>query len=361
MEQRARASLSFLMALAAVLPFFTGCGMVAPPQAPTLYLPQSPTDLSAARIGNDVHLHWTMPKRTTDRVLLKGEQKAHICRSIAGSPCEAAGDAQYAPLAQADFVDHLPAALVSGQPQLITYTVLLQNKRGRTAGPSNAAYSVSGPAPSPAASFNADAHTEGVILHWQPVSDSSTLIRMQRTQNAVKKDSIAERKGADEPLQQTLEVGYSADHDPGHAYDKSAAFDQTYRYVAQRITVFNLEGHKVEIASDPTPVFTLNTKDVFPPAVPTGLVVVASPDEHAIDLSWSANTENDLAGYIVYRREAGSSAAPTRISPSEPVAGPAFRDTTAKPGVRYAYSVSAIDNDKNESARSTEAEESLPQ
>lgn len=335
--------------------------MVAPPQAPTLYLPQPPTDLAASRIGNDVHLRWTMPKRTTDRVLLKGDQKAHICRSIAGSPCETAGDARYAPQAQAEFVDHLPAALVNGQPQLITYTVLLQNKHGRSAGPSNAAYTVTGQAPSPIASFRADAHSEGVILHWQSFSDSSSLIRIQREQNAVKKDSVAQRKGAEEPQQQILEVGYSAGHDPGNAYDKSAAFDRTYRYTAQRVTVFHLQGHRIEIAGSPTPVFTLSTKDIFPPTVPTGLVAVASPDEHALDLSWAPDSENDLAGYVVYRREAGPSAAPTRISPPEPVAAPAFRDTTAQPGVRYAYSVSAVDNDKNESARSAEAEESLPQ
>lgn len=365
MNQRATTPL-FFIPLTAVLPFLVACGMVAPPQPPSLYLPQPATDLTATRIGNEVHLHWTMPKRATDRVFLKGDQDAHICRSIANSPCQPAGDAKYAPEAQADFTDHLPAALTTGQPQLITYTVELRNHRGRTAGPSNAAWSASGPAPAAAAAFSADIHSEGVLLHWQPAQDASTLIRIERALvtkpgAAPKQSSALLRKGAEAPAQQTLEVAYDPKHDPAHAYDKDAAFDQEYRYTAQRIQILNLAGHKIEIASDPSPLVTLNTRDIFPPAVPTGLVAVSSPEEHAIDLSWSSNTENDLAGYIVYRREAGSNAAPTRISPPQPVTGPAFRDATAVPGKNYAYSVTAIDQDKNESARCPETEESLPQ
>ncbi|WP_216841206.1 fibronectin type III domain-containing protein [Acidobacterium sp. S8] len=363
MDRRARVSHFVLMALAITVPLFSGCGLVAPPQAPSLYLPQPPGDLTASRTGNDVHLHWTMPKRAIDRALLKGDQDAHICRSIAGSPCDSAGDAKFAPVLQADFIDHLPPALASGSPRLITYTVELRNRHARTAGPSNPAYSVAGAAPEEPAAFAAYTHADGIVLHWQPASGNGNLIRIQRAlaQPPVKPGSDKLRQGAEAPAQQTLELSYTADQDPGRAYDKSAAFDKTYRLTAQRIAVLSLQGHSIEVASVPSPAVTLDARDIFPPAVPTGLVAVASPDEHVIDLSWSPNTENDLAGYIVYRREAGSSSSPTRISPSEPISGAAFRDTTAKPGVKYTYSVSAVDQDKNESARSSETEESLPQ
>jgi hypothetical protein len=370
MEQRRRASLFVFISLTAALPLLTACGTPGPPQPPSLYLPQPPTDLTVARSGNEVHLHWTMPKRSTDRVLLKGDQNAHICRSIAKGPCKSAGDAKYAPLAAADFTDHLPAALTSGSPQLITYTVELRNARGRTAGPSNPAYSASGVALTKPASFRSAIRADGVVLDWQPAPDDSTLIRIQRTlipkpgssqKSASKPDSASMRQGSEVPLVQTLEVPYAAQHDPAHAFDKDAAYDQVYRYTAQRVTTLTLDGHKIEIASDPSDAFTLNTRDIFPPVVPSGLIAVASPDEHAIDLSWSPNTENDLAGYVVYRREAGSNAAPVRISPDQPVATPAFRDANARPGTRYAYSVSAVDQDHNESARSQETEEALPQ
>ena len=375
MEQRRRASLFVFINLTAALsflalPLLTACGTPGPPQPPSLHLPQPPTDLTAARIGNEVHLHWTMPKRSTDRVLLKGDQNAHICRSIAKSPCESAGDAKYGPLAAADFTDHLPAALTSGSPKVITYTVELRNARGRTAGPSNPAYSASGVALTKPTSFHAEIRIDGVVLDWQPAPDRSTLIRIERTlipkpgsseKAASKPTSASMRQGADVPLLQTLEVPYAAQHDPARAFDKDAAYDQSYRYTAQRVTTWTLDGHKIEIASDPSDAFTLNTRDIFPPIVPTGLIAVASPDEHVIDLSWSPNAENDLAGYVVYRREAGSSAAPVRISPDQPVATPAFRDANPRPGTRYAYSVSAVDQDHNESARSQGTEEALPQ
>ena len=359
---------SILQALTcfAALMFLTACGMVAPPQPPSLYMPQPPTDLTASRVGNEVHLHWTMPKRATDRVLLKGDQDAHICRSVASDPCQTAGDAKFAPAAQAEFTDHLPAALTTGSPQLITYTVELRNHRGRTAGPSNPAWSASGAAPAPASGFAANIHADGVLLQWQPSADASTLTRIERTLvpkpgASAKSSSDLLRRGAEVAPQQTLEIPYTAQHDPARAFDKDAAFNQVYRYTAQRIEGITLSTHKIEISSIPSPTVTLNTRDTFPPAAPGGLIAVASPDEHAIDLSWSPNTENDLAGYIVYRREAGSSTPPVRISPAQPIAGAAFHDATAEAGKRYAYSVSAIDQDKNESPRSPETEESLPQ
>ena len=366
MEQRTRASLFVFISLAIVLPQLTGCGTYSAPQPPSLNLPQPPSDLTASRIGNDVHLHWTMPKRSTDRVLLKGDQAARICRSIENEPCESAGDEKYAPTAIADFTDHLPASLTSGPPRLITYTVELRNRQGHIAGSSNPAYSAAGTPPAKPTPFAAEARSNGVLLTWQPVQDASTLVRIQRTLipkpgAPAKPGSASMREGAEVPAVQTLEVPYAGQSDPGHAFDKDASFNQIYRYTAQRVATFTLGAHSVEVLSDPSDPFTLNNRDLFPPAVPTGLIAVASPDEHVIDLSWSPNTENDLAGYFVYRREAGSSAAPTRISPEQPVPTPAFRDASAKPGTRYAYSVSAIDLDHNESARSQEIEEALPQ
>jgi hypothetical protein len=364
MVQRARASYFLFIALAGALPSLIACGIPAAPQAPTLYLPQPPTDLTASRSGNDVHLHWTMPKRSTDKVLLRGDQDAHICRHVENGPCEAAGDARFAPEASAEFVDHLPSALTAGQPKLIGYTVELRNHRGRTAGPSNQAFSAAGEAPASAAGFAAQARAEGVVLHWQATQDASTLLRLDRVLilkagESTKPNSASMRKGAEAPPQQRLEVPFENHHDPANAFDNDAALDHTYRYTAVRIAKVTLAGHEIEISSAPAET-TINARDVFPPAVPSGLITVSSPDEHAIDLSWTPNTENDLAGYIVYRRETGSSAAPVRLSPAKPVTGPAFHDDTARPGARYAYSVSSIDLDGNESAHSQEVEESLP-
>ncbi|MGB6610620.1 MAG: hypothetical protein WBE63_12845, partial [Acidobacteriaceae bacterium] len=54
------------------LVLLAGCGLASNPQPPTLWLPEPVKDLAATRVGDAVHLHWTMPKETTDKVALKG-------------------------------------------------------------------------------------------------------------------------------------------------------------------------------------------------------------------------------------------------------------------------------------------------
>ena len=79
--------------------------------------------------------------------------------------------------------------------------------------------------------------------------------------------------------------------------------------------------------------------DTFPPAAPEGLRAVGS--DGAVGLIWQPNDEEDLAGYLVLRGVSpGETLQP--LTP-EPVPEPAYRDTTAEPGVRYVYAVRAVD------------------
>jgi fibronectin type 3 domain-containing protein len=76
-----------------------------------------------------------------------------------------------------------------------------------------------------------------------------------------------------------------------------------------------------------------------------------------IDLIWGPDTDADLAGYNVYRKEGSS--APVKIN-VEVVKVPAYRDTAVQAGHTYTYTVTATDVRGNESARSAEASESVP-
>jgi fibronectin type 3 domain-containing protein len=99
--------------------------------------------------------------------------------------------------------------------------------------------------------------------------------------------------------------------------------------------------------------------DVFPPAVPTGLQAVYSGpgQEVFIDLIWAPVADADLAGYNVYRREDGG--VPVKVN-SELVKTPAYRDSAVAAGKTYFYSVTAVDRQGNESARSEETSERVP-
>src|SRR6185437_35498 len=345
MTERSRWATAALILLGLPLLFMVaGCGLVAAPQPPSLKLPEPVSDLTAQRAGNQVVLRWTMPKRATDKVLLVGKQTAVLCRSAGSAPCVVVGRVGFAPDVSASLTDTLPDALTSGPLQPLTYTVKLENRLGRDAGPSNAAMTVAGAAPPRIEDLRARAQADCIVLSWTPTGVEQ-MVRIQRAR--------VEKKGPAQsalPPEQTLEF---TGVDEGRVLDRDATLDHTYTYTAQRITKLTESGQAVEVASAPSEPMTINARDLFAPAVPSGLEAVADPEAHAIDLSWQPDTEADLAGYRVYRREAGSSAAPVRVSGAVETV-PSFHDATAAPGHRYEYSVSAVDRDGNESAQSSE-------
>ena len=91
--------------------------------------------------------------------------------------------------------------------------------------------------------------------------------------------------------------------------------------------------------------------DTTPPATPT--FVTAIDGNGSVSVSWNQNTEQDLAGYRVYRTlTPGSNYA--RVS-GELVTTVSYDDTTVSAGTSYAYAVAALDTSGNESPLSVDA------
>lgn len=357
------------LALAAGL---AGCGTPGAPQPPSLNLPDRVADLTAVRAGDRITLAWTMPKKNTDKLLLKGEIAVRVCRREGQQACEPAGSGlQVAPGAKGTYIDSLPAALAAGPPRALTYFVELTNRNGRSAGLSNGAVVLAGKAPEPVADLELAVRKEGVALHWTPDSTQAA-VRLRRILLTPSKTGDKTEKGplppAAEPLEQNLlvEGGASA----GGALDRTVRFGETYEYRAQHLFRVTVDEQTLELAGELSAPVRVEILDVFPPDVPTGLSAVASVGEPgaegaqiqvSIDLSWQPVTDADLAGYIVYRREGGPEW--QRISPAQPRPGmiaPAFHDAHVVPGHTYVYAVSAIDQQGHESARSDEARETVP-
>ena len=109
-------------------------------------------------------------------------------------------------------------------------------------------------------------------------------------------------------------------------------------------------------------VLAVPAKDVFPPAAPQTLVAVFVPAEAGaaayVELTWSINTEPDLAGYAVYRSEQ-EEAPGERLNP-ELLPVPAFRDLSIVVGQRYYYHVRAVDRAGNESSPSAAVGVNVP-
>jgi hypothetical protein len=353
----------------------SGCGMPGAPQPPSLDLPNRVTDLSAVRAGNRVALTWTMPKRTTDKVTLTAPITVDICRKENNSAsCTIATTLQLAPASDGAFTDTLPPALAAGSPRPLTYFVELVNRKGRSAGLSNAAEILAGQAPSAIVGLRADVRKDGVLLSWAPAppDSPSAAVRLERTllTPPAKKPAQGPTSAPPEPAERNLLVDPGAS---GQALDRDIRFGETYEYRAQRVLRITENGQTLELAGPPSAPTRIDVVNVFPPAVPQGLAAVATAGENgnapAIDLSWQPVTDADLAGYIVYRREpsatSDNSSASQRISPAQPptqlIVGPGFHDPNVQPGHTYAYAVSAIGQNGRESARSAEAQEVVPQ
>jgi hypothetical protein len=113
------------------------------------------------------------------------------------------------------------------------------------------------------------------------------------------------------------------------------------------------------LLSEPSEVVCVTPVDTFPPAAPKGLVAVGS--EGGVSLIWEPNTDADLGGYQVLRGEIGpgGAAGPLAAVTGEPIRETTYRDTTARPGVRYVYAVVAVDtaSPRNVSPESNRVEE----
>jgi hypothetical protein len=359
------ARISALTAAALSIVALTGCGMPGAPLPPSLNLPNRVADLTAIRTGNEVRLAWTVPTKNTDKLLLKAPVAARICRNQAGaSGCSAIAMLQLAPGVAAAYTDALPPELAAGLPRPLTYFVELDNRKGRAAGLSNPAPVLAGQAPGAVENLSAKMRRDGIVLRWTASPSDASTIRLVRTlvTPPTQKPEQGPLAPPAEPLQRNLLVESSRS---GRALDAEIRFGRTYEYRAQRLARVTVDGKTVELAGSLSAPIRIAAINLFPPAVPKELAAVATIGQAgsgpAIDLNWQPNVEADLAGYIVYRREAGeTNNSWRRISSAQPVVGPGFHDPDVQPGHTYTYAVSAIDQDGHESARSTSAQETVP-
>ena len=353
----------------------SGCASPGQPRPPSLRLPQMVPDLSAQRIGNSVHLRWSTPSTTTDKLPVPTQISALICREEVSRlnthrPCI---PVQRLPLKPGPFeiVDALPSALVAGPIGLLAYRIEILNPAGRSAGRSPQTFAVSGTAPAAIEDLRATSVRRGVRLEWRP-EPGTTTIELVRT-NDPKSSSLAPDSKVSTPKHAVLpsspplyELHLSAKDpnqpDAGGTIDRSAQKGVTYIYTAQRVEESVLEGHTVSLRSVPSIPATITVLSTLPPEPPAGLEAApgGKAETPSIDLSWQPGAEVDLAGYNVYRAEfhpGGPLAGSWHRLNSATVAVPAFRDTAVQGNQRYVYRVTSVDADGNESAPGNQVEE----
>ncbi|WP_158223976.1 MULTISPECIES: fibronectin type III domain-containing protein [unclassified Cohnella] len=144
--------------------------------------------------------------------------------------------------------------------------------------------------------------------------------------------------------------------DQGNTWSETADAGNTTSYTVTGLTngdaywfavsAYDLSGNESD-RSDYAEATPNAAEDTVPPAVPGGLGAVSGNGE--IALFWTANIEEDLDGYIVYRSTDGGATwdGGTEIGPAA-----SYTVTGLTPGHTYTFAVTAIDASGNESDKS---------
>jgi hypothetical protein len=338
------------------------------------------SDFRAVRKGDKVTLTWTDPSEREDRQSSVGHLAvARICRNISptisdsGSACShpvrqvnlrrsaavAAIPVREKPKAETTFqvIDSLPESQEdSDRLQFAVYKLELLDEHGRSAGFSNRAAVPLAPL-LPAKSLHSELDARGVYLIWEEEAESPSSL-MKFDYRIYRREKGSSKRIAVPYLRAVI---HTKEGERWSGVDTSIQWEKTYLYSVTPVTrVYSPEGHLIaEIEGDDSAPLEVITHDIFPPAAPERLLPVVGhvPGKKFVDLLWAPNTEIDISGYYIYRREENGQAA--RVN-SVPIPTLSFQDVDVVSGHQYFYSISAVDVRGNESERSPERTAVVP-
>ena len=216
------------------------------------------------------------------------------------------------------------------------YAVRGVTKSGRFGPPSTRIEVLLIPVPSPPTAVASRVTESAVVIEWKPPTEPPLPLSY----------NVYEAGDPMQPINTAPIAAVAFEH-------TAAKFGEEHCYRMRGITVAGATAVLTEGAMSEETCVT--PRDVFAPAAPKRLDAVPTPGQ--ISLIWEANTEKDLAGYIVLRGDAPDGTLQP-LTP-EPIRDTSYRDTTVKPGVRYIYAVVAVDTatPPNTSAQSPRVEE----
>ena len=234
------------------------------------------------------------------------------------------------------------------RPPARTYVALAISGRGRESRPSREGSVPLGPAPEPPVRARVTYDAEHLSLAWSPAATAR--LPVQRTEVAAELpsravpppraatryevyDAAAPADAGSAPVPRPLHAAPLA----GTSYREAGPVLGVERCFVVR-AVDEIDG--MDVRSAPSEAACRELVDTFPPAAPAGLAAVAAAG--AVNLVWTPNAEDDVAGYLVLRgRGPGATLGPLTATP---VAATTYRDATVEAGVSYEYAVQAVDD-----------------
>jgi len=343
-------------ALAGLALLVAACGRKGNPLPPLRPAPAAPADVRVRRIDDRVEIRFTIPDANadattpsvTDRVEIYAMPEppgaaappasdliapAHLKGQIdvrhgdarpakAGAPA----DTRPAPGDEARFVDRTGTERRDAAPVLyyLLVSVAGRTRRSKPAGPFAVPLAEAPPAPRGLAATYDEQH---LTFTWQGVPGER-----YRAYDAVPGGALQDAAP------------------PSGAPLAAAALTAPVTFgVARCLAVRGVReaATGVTIEGPASPIVCVTPVDTFPPPVPAGLL--AFPGDGTVELSWSAVTASDLAGYVVLRAGDGNDTL-LRLTPA--LTDLHYVDRAVTRGATYEYAVASVDANGNQSAPS---------
>ena len=363
--------------------FLFACGSpgVPTPRHPIVPLPVG--DLSARQVGDTMILNFTLPTTSTDLQPLEDTPSVEVYRNTPQAAAPATKSRARNKIRER-LVDTIPSEMIeqyrrNGRIEVpdklnandltaasgidFSYTVRTRVSRAKASDDSNLVTVRVYPPPTTVQGLRVMLTETAVVLDWSvPRAEAEAdgaksagfhIYRAEvdptSAEAAVLNPSQAKLITQQELVAQTTTTEYR---------DMTFQFGHTYVYEVRAVEEFGLS--TIESADSAAAVLT--AKDVFPPVAPREVeaVTVATTKETpaSVELTWTINTEPDLAGYNVYRSE--NPDVPGQKLNGELLLVPTFRDMSVVPGNSYSYRVGAVDQSGNESPLSSPVEAQVP-
>ena len=310
-----------------------GCGYVGEPLYPALNIPVRVSDLSAVERGNKIEGGFTIPALTTEGLAVKsvGSIELRVGPNPASSGFQVdqwAASAKRIDVPNPDQIGpvrvEIPLQDFVGKE--IIAAVRVGNAKGRMSEWSNLVVLQIKPPLATPSNLQAIGVAQGVRLEWRaPEEPRFRIYRRAETETNPAELATVEKA---EYIDTTTEYG------------------KAYEYYVQGVD------EKVE--SDVAGPARITTKDIFPPATPSG--ITASVGINTIELAWERNTEPDFKEYRVYRSTDGGEF--EKIADSNQA--PNYSDSRVESGKHYRYRIVAVDQAGNPSPPSEAVEAALP-
>lgn len=362
-RSRSGARCSWLPVLVA-LALGAGCGKRGDPLPPLPRAPQAVAAFTVAQRGAALEVTMAAPQLTTGGQRL-GVMEVELLRLVGPGDLEKAGERRRVRVAPGESVrESFPLPPAGSTVKLAARAV----HRGQSSVLGKVLTLVVQPPPPPPPTLTAELRPTGVALTWTmpalpspaPPSPPAATPSPPASPSPAAPKAAASPSSSPTPaptppppprvrLYRRPEGGDMAllvpDPLAGTSFEDTAVAEgQRWCYVA-RLTVAT--DPLVESANSPEA--CVEVKDVFAPAVPTGLAVLLQDNE--VEVSWSPSPDADLKSYRLYRASGGGS--PQRVA-EVPAGQTSVRDGPAA-GEVHVYTLTAVDDDGNESAPSAPA------